>query len=71
MKLINVFTFRINENFQRFNKMYESATFIVGPRSNSVTGRVKSRACLIRTKAKIKSKEVNNLQYDNAFGDVS
>ena len=39
----------------------QSATSVAGPCSNSVTGRVKSRPCLVRTNAEIKSKEVNNL----------
>ena len=39
----------------------ESAASIVGPCSNSVTGIAKSGTCLVRTKAEIKSKEVNNL----------
>ena len=39
----------------------ESATSIPGPRSNSVTRRLKSRTCLVRTKTEIKSKAVKNL----------
>ena len=39
----------------------EFVTFIVGPWNNSVTGRVKSRTCLVRTKAEIKSEKVNNM----------
>ena len=49
----------------------ESNTSNAGPCSKSVTGRVKSMAWVVRTLAKIKSKEVDNLQYDNAFVYVS
>ena len=43
----------------------ESATSIAEPSSNSVTGRVKSRTCLVRTKAEIKSKEVSSVLVTN------
>ena len=39
----------------------EYATSIAGSCNNSVTGRVKSRACLVITDAEIKSKEFNNM----------
>ena len=61
LKLINVFTFGINETFRDSIRCDEPATSIVGPCNSSVTGRDKSKTCLVITKAEIKSKEVKNL----------
>ena len=56
--------------FRNIIRHGESVTSFAGPCSNSVTRRVKSRICLVRTKAEIKSKGVDNLQY-NTFVNVS